>query len=447
MKFCSVLSILVVGVGLSVSALAFEEPLPGSSGDSGESLLPEDAIGGSDTASEAYGVAGGYIHPYLTIAGEYTDNLYNINYDERSNFLTRISPGIWFALPRTREVPITITPHNSSAGGLQHELEEYARDEFNRFNAYLLGGLDFEFYSENSDLNTTNGRLEGLARYNMKNGLSLQVLDSFSRDMDMLDFQSVFTRSQRLYYSNLLGLTADWEISERLRAKVGYGNFYLDYDEKADDFLDRMDNSLSLHGYVNYTEKSSFFVNYDYVDVAYDVEPYQVRDNTQHFFYIGWDWASTEKTDLLVKVGYQVKDYNDNSLFTEDPDGFAFELQGEHDFTQKTKLVTVVSRKMEETDSYVASGKTVLAFRVRFLHEFSERLTGQIDFEYNNADYDQIVPQEREDDEFFIRPGVQYVFNDWFMGEIAYSYDTRNSTDDQFDFNTNTLYLLLNFAL
>lgn len=444
MKNCYKIVLILILAIYPLSALALEEPLPGQSG-GGESLLPEDTIE-TDTADETYGVAGGYVHPYLTLAGEWTDNLFNVYRDEKSNFLTRISPGIWFALPRTKEVPITITPHNTAAGGLQYELEEYARDEFNRFNAYLLGGLDFKFYSEDSELNTTNGRVEGLARYNLKSGISLQALDRFARDNDMFDIGSVLRDTQRKYYSNFLELTADWEISERLRVKGNYNNFYLEYDEDIDAWLNRRDNAFGLYGYVNFTEKSAFFLNYDYVDVAYEDE-YDTKDNEQHFIYLGWDWASTEKTDLLLKLGYQKKDYDDNSIFTDDPDEFAFELQGEHDFTEKTKLITIISRKMEETDSSVAYGKTVLALWVHLAHEFTQRLSGLIDVRFENADYDQIIPTERDDDRLFIRPAVQYIFNDWFMAEGAYSYDKRDSTDDLFDYDTNTFYLLLNFAL
>lgn len=463
-RFCHI-AIFIVLAAYPSSALALDKPLPGKqSAGQQESLLPEDSapetnvikiddvvhaeevVLPEDSVYETYGPAGGYIHPYITLAGEYTDNLFNVSTDEKTNLLTRISPGIWLSLPRTKEVPITITPHNTAAGGLQYEMEEYAKDEFNRFNAYLLGGLDFEFYSENSDLNTTTGKLEGLLRYNMKYGLSFQILDRYSRDNDRFDIGNDEERSsQRTHHSNLLGLTADWEISERLRAKINYGNFYLDYDEIDDAFLNRNDNAIGLYGYLNFTEKHSFFINYDYVDVAYDVD-FNQKDNEQHFIYVGWDWVSTEKTDLLVKLGYQKKECAESSICPDNPEEFAFELQGEHDFTEKTKLITIISRKMEETDSAVASGKTVFAFLLKLEHEFSERIAGMIDFKYEKADYDQIVSTLREDDEFFIRPAVQYTFNDWFMAELAYSYNKRDSTDDQFDFDTNTVYLSLNFA-
>lgn len=441
MKKCYQILIIFILAWYPFTAQALEKPFPGSpAGGTQESLLP------GSTATEVYGQEGGYIHPYITLAGEYTDNLFNIRTDEKTNFLTTISPGIWFALPRTKEVPITITPHNSAAGGLEYQLKEYAKDEFNRFNAYLLGGLNIKFYSENADLNTTNGRLEGVFRYNMKNGLSLQTLDRYSRDTDMFDIGSVEGHTQRKYKSNLLHLTADWNINERLRAKVNYGNFYLDYDADSDTFLDRDDNALTLYGYVKYTEKSSFFINYDYVHVSYH-DAFKEKNNEQHFIYVGWNWLSTAKTNLLVKLGYQKKKYDDNSKFKKNPDKFAFELQGTHDFTPKTKLLAVIFRKMEETDSFVASGKTVLGLWLKFTHDFSQRTSARVDFKYENADYDQLIDVKRVDDRYFIRPSVQYIFNDWFMGALSYSFDTRDSTDGLFDYNTNTFSLLLNFAL
>ena len=93
------------------------------------------------------------------------------------------------------------------------------------------------------------------------------------------------------------------------------------------------------------------------------------------------------------------------------------------------------------------SGKTVLAAWIHFTHDFSKRLSGLIDVKYEKADYDQLIAVERVDDRYFIKPTAQYIFNDWFMGELSYSFDTRDSTDDLFDYDTNTFYMLLNFAL
>ena len=71
-------------------------------------------------------------------------------------------------------MPVQITPHNTSPGGLRQQVQDVRGTE--RYQAYALGGLNARAYSEDSDLNGTDARLEGLFRYNFRGGLSLQAL-------------------------------------------------------------------------------------------------------------------------------------------------------------------------------------------------------------------------------------------------------------------------------
>ncbi len=149
--------------------------------------------------------------------------------------MTRISPGIWFSLPRTKQIPITIAPHNTSPGGLQLQIKDYEGTD--RYQAYALGGLDFNAYSEDSDFNDTDARLEGLYRYNMRGGLSLQVLDRFTYGQDRFEIGSASRRNLRRYTSNLFMGTADYNITEKVRFRFDYSNFLLDYDDEINDPL------------------------------------------------------------------------------------------------------------------------------------------------------------------------------------------------------------------
>jgi hypothetical protein len=194
---------------LSSQAQPLEDMPMGQDAGGEDSLLPE---GSEADDSDLFGMRGGYVHPYITFAGEYTDNLYNFKENKTSNFLTRISPGIWFSLPRTKQIPITIAPHNTSPGGLQLQIKDYEGTD--RYQAYALGGLDFNAYSEDSDLNDTDARLEGLYRYNMRGGLSLQVLDRFTYGQDRFEIGSANRRNLRRYTSNLFMGTADYNITE-----------------------------------------------------------------------------------------------------------------------------------------------------------------------------------------------------------------------------------------
>lgn len=412
------------------------------------SLLPEDVTDPGD--DELFGTEGGYFHPFVSFGFEYTDNLYNL--DDRfedggtENFLTTISPGIWFALPRKKIIPITINPNNSSPGGLQLQFEDYEGTD--RLQAYALGGLDFKRYSEDSDLDTTDGLLEGMIRYNMRGGLSLQLVDRFTHGQDQLEVGSLTRGQSRDFDSNFFMATGDWDITEKFRLQLDYINFALSYEDEINQFLDRVDNGFDLYGYFNYSLKTSFFLEYKFVDVAYD-ERIQI-DNNSNFWYGGIKWDTTEKLALLFKLGYQEKKFDDTSLGLEDFDGMVYDLQLTYRFTEKTVLEFASYRTNEETDNYLASDKTVIGAGFTYKQKFSDKWSGSLGFIYEDAEYSdlQIVDElDRDDQTYFIEPAVQYLFREWLMFELAYEYETRDSSDDFFDYDTNTVMFNVNFAL
>jgi polysaccharide biosynthesis protein VpsM len=416
----------------------------GQSSNGQVSLLPEDAQVSKD--DNYFSWQGGYFHPYFTLQGEYTDNLYNVDTNKSTNFLTTASPGLWFALPRKKIVPVTITPHNSSPGGLQMQLKDYEGTD--RYQAYALGGLDFKYYSSDSNLNTTDGTLEGMFRYNMRSGLSLQILDRYSRSEDRFDVGSLEGENIGKFYSNIVMATADWKITEKLRAKFDYSNFWLDYDEDVDAFKNRVDNGFDLYGYFVYSIKTSFFLEDKYVDVKYDtgIE----NDNTQNFIYGGIKWDTTEKLSFLAKGGVQNKTFDNSGLVVDrrdDYQGLALDLQTLYKYTEKTQFNVDLYRTNEETDSVLASDKTVMGATLGYKQKYTDKLSGSLDLLYENADYSQLVAQAREDKRYSVRPAVQYLFREWLMGEVSYMFEKRDSSDDLFDYQSNTFWANIKLAL
>ena len=437
--------VLVFSVMLLTAMLVFAshaqtlEDMPMGQDAGGEdSLLPE-----ADD-SDLFGMKGGYVHPYITFAGEYTDNLYNVKENKTSNFLARIAPGIWLSLPRTKQIPIAIEPHNTSPGGLQLQIKDYEGTD--RYQAYALGGLDFKAYSEDSDLNDTDARLEGLYRYNMRGGLSLQVLDRFTYGEDRFEIGAASRNNLRRYTSNLFMGTADYNITEKLRFKFDYSNFILDYDDEINDPLDRSDNTFDLYGYYIYSLKTSFFLQYRYTDVSYDTAG--EKDSSQNYAYGGITWDTTEKLSLLFKAGYQNRNYN-NDLVAGNYDwgGFIFDLQSIYRWTEKTQFNLNMYRKSEESDSAVAVDKVVLGASFGYRQNITEKLNGSIDFIYEGADYSQVIDTSRDDDRYYFRPALQYYFREWFMMELAYVFDKRESTEDLFDYTSNTGILSINLSM
>lgn len=410
---------------------------------SGQSGLDQ-VTGAESDDSDLFGVRGGYFHPYITLGTEYTDNVFNIAEDTTSSWVGRVAPGVWFALPRTRTVPIQVAMSNTSAGGLVHSLKDIGGTE--RYQAYALGGLDYRAYSDDSDLNTTDGRLEGLFRYNFRGGLSLQVLDTYNHGQDRFAIDAATDDNLRTYDSNIIMGTADYDITEKLRAKFDYSNFMLDYDDEENDFLDRSDNVADLYGYFKYSPKTSFYLQYRYVDVGYDSAT--EKDNKQHYGYGGIQWYSTDKVSLDFKAGYQTRDYEE-SLVSEsyDWDGFTFDLRSQYRVTEKTQMSLDAYSRSEESDSGGATDKLVLGALFNYQQKFTEKISGVVDFLYEKSDYSEVVDLDRDDDRIYIKPALRYVFRDWMMTELAYSFDKRDSSDDIFDYDSNTFMLNFNFTM
>lgn len=404
------------------------------------SLLPEET---SATDDNLFGIEGGYFHPYLSVEGALTDNLFNVNDDKTSNFLTTVSPGIWFTLPRKPLIPISITPHNTAPGGLSLQIGDY--DETDTFQLYALAGTDILFYSEDSDLNTTDAEFEGLARYNMASGLSLQILDRYALDHDDFGVDGATESNQREFQSNIVMATADWDLTEKLRMRGDLTNFYLDYDDSLNEFLDRSDNSVDVYAFFNYSIKSSLFVEYKYTDVAYDTDI--ANDNNQNFYYGGITWDTTDKLALLFKAGLQQKKFEEESDGYADSDNLVLDLQILYRFTEKTEANLTVYNLNEESDSSLASEKEVFGTRFNYTQRVTEKITGKFGLFYENADYNQLIDEDRQDDTFEFTPAIQYLFKDYLMGEVAYSYKMNDSSDDLFDYNTNTVFCSLNFSL
>ncbi|BDD87651.1 outer membrane beta-barrel protein [Desulfofustis limnaeus] len=435
--------LVVVGATAAGPEQAAAADVPMGQGASGEpSLLPEESELASD--DELFGIRGGYLHPYLSFGVEHTDNLYNLNEDEVSNTLFKVSPGIWFSLPRTKEIPIVIEPHNTSPGGLQLQVADYEGTD--RYQAYALAGGDYLMYSEDSDLNDLYGKLEGLFRYNMRGGLSLQVLDRFTYGQDRFEYGGETRDFLMDYTSNIFMGTADYRMTEKLRAKVDYSNFMLDYEDAVSEFLDRADNVLDLYGYFIYSPKTSLFLQYRLTDVSYDTAV--EKDNTQHYGYGGVTWHTTEKLSLLFKAGYQMREYDDTLVADRyDWDGVVLSFQSLYRWTEKTQFSLDFYRRSEESDSAVALDKVVFGTSFSYQQDYTEKLSGLLNLMYEQAEYTQLVASSRDDDRFYVRPALRYLFRDWLMAELAYVLDTRESTDDLFDYTTNTFIFNINMSL
>ena len=297
-------------------------------------------------------------------------------------------------------------------------------------------------YADNSDQNTTSHELEGALQYNLRGGLSVEVLDQFVDTYDSYSTSLSDVQEQDKYLTNLVNITLGYRISKKFNVKLDYSNFLVDYDEAENREFNRTDNTGTGYIFFQVRPKASIFIGYEMTEVDYDKD--ENSDSTEDRFYGGFQWDITDKSQSRIKAGYGVTDFDDSTI--DDAKDYIYEIQVDHHFTPKTSVSLSAYRKQEEADysayDYILSHRAAATYRQRVTRKISLGLRAS----YANESYESESgliggSQEREDDVYDVAPSIRYHFRDWFSMSLEYMYEKRDSNIPLDDFETNSVVL------
>lgn len=403
-------------------------------------------LGITDWGKEAVTTRSGYVHPYLTVTGNYTDNLFNSENNKESEFYTVISPGIWFALPASKQPFLRLNTLNTAPGGLDASRMGAKYDR--RLQAYAHYRADIREHSDFSEENRVDQRGEVLFRYNFRGGLSLQVDDIYEQNQDPYSTGDSQGREIDKFQSNLLHLQIDYEIGPRLMARGDYSRYMLDYSNVGNAFRERDDDAFSLYLFYRMLPKTSVFLLYEHIEIDYDWDI--LPDSKEQHYYGGLQWDMTAKSSGRFMLGYGEKDMSGSD------DGNDGELLGEiqldHRFTPKTAAYLRATRRTNETDvegaNYIVTHRVQLGVRQRL----TAKLRGSCDFFYLRDSYQGTViidnlQAKRVDDYYGAGLALGYAPLRWMNITIGYRYKERTSNFSQYDYQSNTFYLTLAAAI
>jgi len=404
-----------------------------------------ESIGG-----EIFGIHGGYIHPSITIGGEYSDNIYNTRNDRRDDFIWTISPEIWVALPGTRKKAMALSVSPKTPAGFT--LSRKNPEAFRRYKAYLGYGADIYRYRNYTDENRENHKLEGLLQYNFRGGLSLELIDQYVHAFDPVGV-APFTRHDE-YTENLFNGIATYEVTDKFKVRLDFTHTDIDYkDRPAGEYplpgRNRKDNGYAGYLFFKIRPKTSVFAQYQFIAIDYD-ENILADDSEERIFFGGITWKMTARSQGRFKIGYGEKDFADAAI----KDNHHLFLEGaiHHSFTPKTGLSLVGFRRTDETT--IAGTRYVLTHGVTadYTQRFTEKLTGHLHCSYAWDQYQEKISfdgetREREDDLIRFRPSLRYAFTRWLRIDAAYMYSRRNSNFNIFDFAENRFFLRLSLSL
>jgi hypothetical protein len=400
----------------------------------------------SGISGDIFGKRGGYVHGFLSVAEEWTDNLFYAQDDTESDFVTYVSPGVRLSIPGAKEELLAVDGSTTAPGGMAFGRMDVGGGR--RFQAYLSYAPEFEFYADNSDEDTITHLANGLLSWRLRSGVTLELIDQFT--VGYQDYDKGLSISRDEYSSNLAGFGLLYPVRSKLELRVGYQHYQLGYDAREDADRDRTDQSLSGYVFYRVGSKSSLFIQYQWIDIDYDLDNGQIEDSVDQQWFGGFRWDITAKSSGAVKIGYGEKDYDDQALGSESE--IVYEAQIDHNFTPKTSASLRAYRRQEETTIETTDFNLTQFIGVGFSQQLTYRILATVDLdhtldEYKGGAVDVYDRRQRDDNTYTATVGLNYAPRGWLSFGLAYGYEERDSNFEEFDYSANRVLFRITGAL
>jgi polysaccharide biosynthesis protein VpsM len=398
----------------------------------------------SSSDAEIFGKKGGYVHPFLSVTEFYTDNVFYSKNDKKSDFATVLSPGIWFTVPGVYEKLLLADTSILSPGGFS--LSRYKPETFKRYQTYLFYNADIELYSRETSGNIVNHKLEGLLQYNLRGGMTFELIDQFLASHDLRG--TGISQELDKFRTNLANFIVTYNVGERFMLRLDYANYFVDYTASRNDFRDRDDNTVSAYLFYLFRPKTSLFYEYEFVDVGY-VDNI-LSDSTEHHSFLGVQWDVTAKSRGSVKAGYGLKDFSRSGI--KNSNEFILEAQVDHKFTAKTSLLLKASRKTNETNISNTDYMISDFIEAQYIQKLTGKITANAGLSYGRNTYNSELSyggrtKKLKDDYITGMLALQYKFKEWLEMDTGYLLGRRASSFPEFDYTSNTLFLRITGSL
>jgi len=406
-------------------AVATEKPEAAVSAPPYRSVIPADILGRK----------GGRFHPMFSVFTMHTDNLYRSPADRVSDVETITSAGLTIMVPGSRNV-IAVPDIAVSAPGGRDSVKEMEIER--RFLALLAYRADLERFSENSSQDFDHHRATALLSLRGRGGLGLILTEQYAISHDD---RGTGIPGELYSYETFLGAARLSYGFGKLRARVEYASFDVDYEKAFTDYKDRADVALSGYLYYDFSPRASAFLQYEDVDIDY--EQGVLPDAREHRYFGGLQWDITAKSSGLLKAGYGVRDFDDPSR--EEARHFVLSGNLRQRLTPKTLVDVSLSRKREESDLQVTNFVVDESVRAGISHAITAKLSSALALSYSGRTYEPElssggVTKKRKDDVFEGSVSFSYRPYRWLAAEVGYEYSERESSFPEFMYENNRAY-------
>lgn len=208
---------------------------------------------------------------------------------------------------------------------------------------------------------------------------------------------------------------------------------------------DREEASLAATFFYPVAPNTDVLVEYAYKDINYPnpFEDAPSLDSQENSVWGGVEWDMTANMTSAARLGYLEKDFKESGR--KDWDGVAWSVSLAMRPREQDAIFLETSRQPEETS---LQGDFIKRTNVsaRWLHDWSDRVYTQVSVLYGQDKYEQSL-DNRDDDIYNASFKVGYEFRRWANVYVGYSYDEKDSTEDDLSYTDNTFMIGVELSL
>ncbi|MBO1254234.1 outer membrane beta-barrel protein [Alteromonas sp. 5E99-2] len=212
------------------------------------------------------------------------------------------------------------------------------------------------------------------------------------------------------------------------------------------DFLDNEASQLSLQFFLKIAPSTSVYLSTSFQDSDYNaLDGFTEIDNTYIRYVSGISWSISNLIDLDLSIGYQERDY-DNETFL-DIDGLAYSGEVSWQLTEHTVIEASALREAQDSTTADVGGFLRTEFTTYINHELSSLVTlkagllfGQDDVFFANTD-----GAIREDDRLAYELAVDYKLRNNLTVGAGYTHQERTSDVSIAEFDDNLIELTVKY--
>ena len=306
-------------------------------------------------------------------------------------------------------------------------------------------------YTEDSDLNYNEHKLAVGARLDHSHRINTEFKLGYDKKIEQPGSTNSSTQTLTNFhkYNNTSALAKFYYGQTKSMGQIVLGYRYneREYTNNQQSYRDVEQNQFSATFFYRVAPKTRILFlasteEYTYEDQVLNNGLVFNQSSNNNLYLAGVEWEASAKTTGLFKIGYQDKDFDDVRF--NDISGLSYMLDMIWKPNTYTQIKLGATRQTTESAQVNEGGFLSTSYSIDVSHEITARtsLTGQY-----VIDNDDIVfssgSADRTDKRNTIKVGVKHSLRKWLNINLAYKYQDKSSTNEIYNFESNTVSLSL----